>query len=243
MRRISPYLTRLLIRAGLTANAVTALMIVTGAASGFALLVPGLGGAVLAVLLTQLQMLWDASDGEVARWRGTSSPLGVFLDKVGHYLAESLIPLALGVRAAGGLDERLHGLRMDDARRGPRRGDRGQQGAQRHGARGARPRRPGRRLPTTRRRRRLTRAGWPASAGSPGSCRSTGCTTQSSSACSCSSRPSWTPLPAIWSAPRSCSWSLSPPLCWQQWGTSSRSCPRPVFGREMYDDPRPTEER
>lgn len=104
MRRISPYLTRLLVRAGLTANAVTALMIVTGAASGFALLVPGLGGALLAVLLTQLQMLWDASDGEVARWRGTSSPLGVFLDKVGHYLTESLIPIGLGVRAAGGLD-------------------------------------------------------------------------------------------------------------------------------------------
>ena len=35
---------------------------------------------ILAVLLTQLQLLWDASDGEVARWRGTSSPLGVFLD-------------------------------------------------------------------------------------------------------------------------------------------------------------------
>lgn len=57
------------------------------------------------MLLTQLQMLWDASDGEVARWRGTSSPLGVFLDKVGHYLTESLIPLALGVRAAGGLGD------------------------------------------------------------------------------------------------------------------------------------------
>ncbi len=105
MRRISPYLTRALLRAGLTANAVTALMIVTGAASGFALLLPGLTGAILAVLLTQLQMLWDASDGEVARWRGTSSPLGIFLDRVGHYLAESLIPIALGVRAAGGLDD------------------------------------------------------------------------------------------------------------------------------------------
>jgi phosphatidylglycerophosphate synthase len=102
MRRISPYLTRVLVRAGLSANAVTALMIVSGAAAGPALLVPGLAGAVLAVLLTQLQMLWDASDGEVARWRGTSSPKGVFLDKVGHYAAESLIPLALGVRAAGG---------------------------------------------------------------------------------------------------------------------------------------------
>src|SRR3954469_25341312 len=109
MRRISPYLTRVLLRAGLSANAVTALMIVTGSASGFALLIPGLWGAVLAVLLTQLQMLLDASDGEVARWRGTSSPLGIFLDRVGHYLAESLIPIALGVRAAGGLDDLADG--------------------------------------------------------------------------------------------------------------------------------------
>ena len=109
MRRISPYLTRMLVRAGFTANAVTALMIVSGAASGFALLVPGLWGALLAVALTQLQMLWDASDGEVARWRGTSSPLGIFLDRVGHYLTESLIPLALGVRAAGGLDDVVAG--------------------------------------------------------------------------------------------------------------------------------------
>ena len=83
MRRVSPYLTRLLLRAGFSANAVTVFMIISGAASGFALLVPGLAGAVLAVALTQLQMLWDASDGEVARWRGTSSPLGIFLDRVG----------------------------------------------------------------------------------------------------------------------------------------------------------------
>jgi phosphatidylglycerophosphate synthase len=104
MRRISPYLTRVLVRAGLSANNVTWLMIVSGWAAAFALLVPGIGGPLLAVLLTQLQMLWDASDGEVARWRGTSSPLGIFLDRFGHYTAESLIPLGLGVRAAGGVD-------------------------------------------------------------------------------------------------------------------------------------------
>jgi phosphatidylglycerophosphate synthase len=103
MRQISPYLTRVLVRAGLSANAVTGLMILFGASAGVALLIPGVWGPLLAVLLTQLQMLADASDGEVARWRGTSSPLGVFLDKVGHYLAESLIPIGLGVRAAGGL--------------------------------------------------------------------------------------------------------------------------------------------
>lgn len=103
-RRLSPYLTRVLVGTALTANAVTGLMILTGAAAGAALLVSGLLGAVLAALLGQLQMLWDCCDGEVARWRQTFSPKGIFLDKLGHTTAESAIPLALGVRADGGLD-------------------------------------------------------------------------------------------------------------------------------------------
>lgn len=103
-RRISPYLTRALLGTAITANGVTVLMIVTGAAAGAALLLPGLIGAVLAALLGQLQMLWDCSDGEVARWRRAFSPVGFFLDKVGHTTAEAAIPLALGVRADGGFD-------------------------------------------------------------------------------------------------------------------------------------------
>ena len=55
-------------------------------------------------------MMWDACDGEVARWRGTSSPTGIFLDKFGHYTVETFIALALGVRAAGGLGEVTHHL-------------------------------------------------------------------------------------------------------------------------------------
>ena len=101
-RRLSPYLTRVLLGTAITANGVTVLMIVTGAAAGAALLIPGLLGAVLAALLGQLQMLWDCCDGEVARWRQTFSPTGFFLDKLGHTVAESAIPLALGVRADGG---------------------------------------------------------------------------------------------------------------------------------------------
>lgn len=105
LRRLSPYLTRQLLRTRISANGVTWLMILSGWSAAAALLVPGLLGAVLAVLLTQLQMLLDCSDGEVARWRQTFSPAGVFLDRVGHYTTESFIPLALGVRAAGGLDD------------------------------------------------------------------------------------------------------------------------------------------
>ncbi|MEI2717893.1 MAG: CDP-alcohol phosphatidyltransferase family protein [Candidatus Nanopelagicales bacterium] len=102
LRRFSPYVTKALLPTGISANGVTGLMILTGWATAAALLIPGLPGAVLAALLAQLQMLVDASDGEVARVRGTSGASGVFLDKIGHYTTEGLIPIALGVRAAGG---------------------------------------------------------------------------------------------------------------------------------------------
>ena len=101
LRDISPYLTWLLLKTSVSANGVTGLMILTGWATAFALLIPGIGGAALALVLGQMQMLVDCCDGEVARWRNTSSPAGVFLDKVGHYSTEALIPVMLGVRAAG----------------------------------------------------------------------------------------------------------------------------------------------
>jgi phosphatidylglycerophosphate synthase len=101
LRDISPYLTKILLRTPITANGVTWLMVATGMSAALALLIPGLPGAVLAALLGQLQMLWDCCDGEVARWRRTTSPKGVFIDRVGHYTTEGLIPIALGLRAAG----------------------------------------------------------------------------------------------------------------------------------------------
>lgn len=101
LRNLSPYLTWMLLKTRVSANGVTGLMILVGWSTAAALLIPGIWGAVVALLLGQLQMLVDCCDGEVARWRRTSSPAGVFLDKVGHYSTEALIPIALGVRAAG----------------------------------------------------------------------------------------------------------------------------------------------
>ncbi|HYP43877.1 MAG TPA: CDP-alcohol phosphatidyltransferase family protein [Propionibacteriaceae bacterium] len=101
LRDVSPYLTRVLLRAGFSANGVTWLMIVVAGLAAVVTGWPGLVSAIVVVLLVQLQMLLDCSDGEVARWRQTSSPLGVYLDRVGHYVAECGIAVALGVRATG----------------------------------------------------------------------------------------------------------------------------------------------
>jgi phosphatidylglycerophosphate synthase len=98
MRRLSPYLTKLLLRTPISANGVTWLMIVAGVAAAGVLALPGLLPAIGAVLLIQLQLLLDCSDGEVARWRGEKSVLGVYLDRIGHWLTEGALPIALGIR-------------------------------------------------------------------------------------------------------------------------------------------------
>ena len=109
-RRISPYLTRIFLRTPITANGVTWLMILVGASIGPALLIQGWVGIALALFLSHLQMLIDCCDGEVARWRETKSPMGIFLDKLGHYLAEGLIPICFGLRLANWPNEPITNL-------------------------------------------------------------------------------------------------------------------------------------
>jgi len=104
MRRLSPHLTRLLLRTRITPNGVTWLMILAGLLAAVALSVPGLLTAIAALLLIQLQLLLDCADGELARWRDVKSPVGVYLDRLGHYLTEAALPVALGIRADGGWD-------------------------------------------------------------------------------------------------------------------------------------------
>ena len=104
LRDVSPYLTRVLLKAGFSANGVTWLMIACTVLATFSTAWWTLAGAILTVVFIQLQMLLDCCDGEVARWRQTSSPKGVYLDRVGHYVAECGISVALGIRAARELE-------------------------------------------------------------------------------------------------------------------------------------------
>lgn len=105
MRRVSLHATRALLPTGISANGVTWLMVASGLLGAVALAgLPGFAGPLVCALLVQVQLLFDCSDGEVARWRRTRSAVGIYLDKVGHHSTEGLLPAALGVHADGGFD-------------------------------------------------------------------------------------------------------------------------------------------
>ncbi|MCM2386779.1 CDP-alcohol phosphatidyltransferase family protein [Streptomyces albipurpureus] len=100
MREISLHVDPYLVNTRITPNQLTHLMIVVGLLGGAALLIPGLTGAILAVVLFQIYLLLDCVDGEVARWRGQTSVTGVYLDRIGHYLCEAALLVGFGVRGA-----------------------------------------------------------------------------------------------------------------------------------------------
>lgn len=100
MRKISLRLTRQLVRTPVTPDQLTWTMVVCGIASGAALLIPGLTGPVLAAVLMQLFLLFDCVDGEVARWKGQNSATGIYVDRLGAYLADAALMAGAGFHAA-----------------------------------------------------------------------------------------------------------------------------------------------
>jgi phosphatidylglycerophosphate synthase len=103
MRKVSPWATWVFARLGWSPNAVTLAFIVCGIAAGVALAFGGLITAIIAFVLIQGYLLFDCSDGELARWSNRTSATGIYLDGIGHYLGESALLVGLGLRAQGHL--------------------------------------------------------------------------------------------------------------------------------------------
>jgi phosphatidylglycerophosphate synthase len=103
MRHVSLRVTQRLIPTGISADAVTWGMIASGVLAALVLTVPHPFTPLVTFLLIQLQLLLDCVDGEVARWRRTCSPAGIYLDRIGHYTTDAALVIALGVRVDGGL--------------------------------------------------------------------------------------------------------------------------------------------
>jgi hypothetical protein len=95
MRKLSPYATIIFARLGWSPNAVTVCFMISGVAAAALAAVPGLP------VLIQLYLLFDCSDGELARLTCRFSATGIYLDRMGHYIAEALLLAGLGVRAQG----------------------------------------------------------------------------------------------------------------------------------------------
>ncbi|WUD74007.1 CDP-alcohol phosphatidyltransferase family protein [Streptomyces sp. NBC_00510] len=102
MRRVSLRMTRQLVRTRISPDTLTWTMVVCGVGAGAALLIPGLTGAVLAAVLFQLFLLFDCVDGEVARWKGQNSATGIYVDRLGAYLADAALLTGAGFRVAHG---------------------------------------------------------------------------------------------------------------------------------------------
>src|SRR5271155_4153588 len=83
MRKVSPFATWVFARLGWSPNAVTAAFILCGIAAGVVIVFGGLWTAIVGVLLIQAYLLFDCSDGELARWAGRTSVGGIYLDGIG----------------------------------------------------------------------------------------------------------------------------------------------------------------
>lgn len=105
MRKFSPRATWVFARLGWSPNAVTLAYIACGLAAGVAAAFGGLGTAIAVAVLIQAYLLFDCSDGELARWSGRTSATGIYLDLIGHYLGEASLLIGLGLRAQGHLTD------------------------------------------------------------------------------------------------------------------------------------------
>src|ERR1700728_3068264 len=79
MRRLSPPVTWLFARLGWSPNAVTALFILCGVAAGVLIAFGGLTTAIIAAVLVQFALLFDCSDGKLARLTDRPSAGGIYL--------------------------------------------------------------------------------------------------------------------------------------------------------------------
>jgi phosphatidylglycerophosphate synthase len=103
MRKVSPAATWIFARLGWSPNTVTAAFMVCGIAAGVVIAFGGLAAAIGGAALIQAYLLFDCSDGELARWSKRTSATGIYLDGIGHYLGEAALLAGLGVRAQGHL--------------------------------------------------------------------------------------------------------------------------------------------
>lgn len=95
-RKISIYITWLLLHSPISANQVTLLSIFLGVCGFIWILVINRDLKIIGFLLFYLYFYLDKVDGEIARYYKQESIKGICLDYIGHLIVPPLIPLSIG---------------------------------------------------------------------------------------------------------------------------------------------------
>ncbi len=95
-RPAAVYGTWLAVRLGLSANQVTSLALAASLASAVLIATGTRWGFLSGIAVAHLAYWLDHVDGQVARWRGTSSLAGVYFDYLMHHAAAMALGFALG---------------------------------------------------------------------------------------------------------------------------------------------------
>lgn len=101
-RRVSIYITKLLLYTPINANQTTLLSGIIGFISGFFLLFAKWHYPFIAFVLYRFSKVLDCVDGEIARYRQKTSLRGVYLDYVLHYLVDPFVLAAASVGVYSG---------------------------------------------------------------------------------------------------------------------------------------------
>ncbi len=97
--RVSVYITFVLTKTGITADSITCVFAVLGIISAAANYLPFFWAPFLGFVLYRIHVILDVVDGEMARFRGTCSRRGAYLDYITHYLVYAAMAFGCSINA------------------------------------------------------------------------------------------------------------------------------------------------
>jgi O-antigen/teichoic acid export membrane protein len=92
-------ITWIIAPSGVSAHALTVLALISTLSAGGWFAMGSIGACLMGALLLQVWYLLDHVDGQIARWRGSSSLDGIQLDYLMHHVVNLVLPCSLGYGA------------------------------------------------------------------------------------------------------------------------------------------------
>lgn len=99
IRKISFYPTWLFLKIGISANQATFFSIIVGTIGCSFLAFGNYATRIMGALLVNFWIILDCVDGNIARYKETSSDYGEFIDALGGYLLNAILFLSVGIGA------------------------------------------------------------------------------------------------------------------------------------------------